>query len=181
MPPAIYTIPFDQPFLDSLVAGLMRRAGKEPLALTRTTVLLPTRRAASGLREAFLRAGNGKALLLPRMLPVGDLDPEELAFLADEGVAGAQGFELPPAVPELRRRLMLTRLVRAFAGAQGNPLALGQAAPLAAELARFLDEVQAEGCDLARLDQLVSANFAEHWQKILEFLDIVRLRWPEAL
>ncbi len=181
MLPAIYTIPFDQPFLDTLVAGLMRRAGAEPLALTRMTVLLPTRRAARALREAFLRSGNGKALLLPRMMPVGDLDPEELAFLADEGEIAAQGLELPPAVPELRRRLMLTQLVQGFGRSRGNPLALGQAAPLAAELARFLDEVQAEGRDLAQLDQLVPANYAEHWQEILKFLDIVRVHWPKML
>ncbi len=57
MPPAIYSIPAEQPFLDTLVAGLMRRAGKAPLALAGMTVLLPTRRAARSLREAFLRAG----------------------------------------------------------------------------------------------------------------------------
>ncbi|HXE27306.1 MAG TPA: hypothetical protein VN656_02270, partial [Stellaceae bacterium] len=79
MPPAIYSIPAEQPFLETLVTGLMRRAGKAPLALAGMTVLLPTRRAARSLREAFLRAGNGAAMLLPRMLPVGDLDPEELA------------------------------------------------------------------------------------------------------
>jgi len=114
MPPSIYSIPFDKPFLDTLVAGLMRRAHRDPLALTRMTVLLPTRRAARSLREAFLRAGNGKAQLLPKMVPVGDLDPEELAFLGDEAETGGAGFDLPPAVPALRRRLMLTQLVRAF-------------------------------------------------------------------
>ncbi len=181
MPPAIYAIPFDRPFLDTLAAGLMRRAGKEPLALTRMTVLLPTRRAARSLREAFLRAGGGRALLLPKMMPVGDLDPEELAFLADEGEAGAAGFEIPPAVPELARRLMLTRLVHAFAARQGRPLAFGQAAPLAASLSRFLDEVQAEGGDFARLADLVPAEYAQHWQDVLQFLAIVTEHWPKML
>ncbi|HVA11680.1 MAG TPA: double-strand break repair protein AddB, partial [Stellaceae bacterium] len=104
MPPAIYSIAPDQPFLDTLVAGLMRRAGKAPLALAGMTVLLPTRRAARSLREAFLRAGNGAAMLLPRMLPVGDLDPDELALLPDEADGVGAGFEIPPSVPELRRR-----------------------------------------------------------------------------
>jgi hypothetical protein len=30
MPPAIYSIPAEQPFLDTLVAGLMRRARHAP-------------------------------------------------------------------------------------------------------------------------------------------------------
>jgi ATP-dependent helicase/nuclease subunit B len=181
MPPSIYTIPFDQPFLDTLVAGLMRRASQDPLALTRMTVLLPTRRAARSLREAFLRFGGGKVMLLPRMLPVGDLDPDELALLADESEPGGEGFDLPPAVPELRRRLMLTQLVQAFGRTQGNPIALGQAVPLAAELARFIDEVQAEGRDFGKLAALVPENYAQHWQQILKFLAIVTEHWPAML
>ncbi|HEY3918670.1 MAG TPA: double-strand break repair protein AddB [Stellaceae bacterium] len=185
MPPAIYSIPPEQPFLDTLVAGLMRRAGTAPLALARMIVLLPTRRAARSLREAFLRAGNGAAMLLPRMLPVGDLDPDELALLADESESG-DGFEVPPAVPELRRRLLLTQLVRKYAESGGDPIALGplplgQAAPLARELARFLDEAHAEGCDLAKLGELVPQELAEHWRQVVAFLDILRVHWPAIL
>jgi ATP-dependent helicase/nuclease subunit B len=181
MPPAIHSIPADQPFLDTLVAGLTRRAGKAPLALARMTVLLPTRRAARSLREAFLRAGNGAAMLLPRMLPVGDLDPEELALLPEEAEGAGQGFEIPPAVPELRRRLLLTRLVRKYAEQNGEAIALGQAAPLARELARFLDEAHAEGCDLEKLAELVPEKLAEHWQRVVTFLDILRVHWPAIL
>ncbi len=181
MPPAIYSIPAEQPFLDTLVAGLMRRAGKAPLALAGMTVLLPTRRAARSLREAFLRAGDGAAMLLPRMLPVGDLDPEELALLPDEAEGAGQGFDLPPAVPELRRRLLLTQLVRKYAESNGNTVALGQAAPLARELARFLDEAHAEGCDLQKLDELVPDKLAAHWQNVVKFLEILRSAWPTIL
>lgn len=181
MPPAIYTISFDRPFLDTLVGGLMRRAGPEPLALARMTVLLPTRRAARSLREAFLRAGNGRPLLLPKLMPVGDLDPEELAFLGDDVEAGGAGFDIPPAVPELRRRLLLTQLVHAFGRREGQGLAWGQAAPLAAALARFLDEVQAEGGDFAKLATLVPEAYAQHWQEILRFLAIITEHWPKML
>jgi len=181
MPPAIYSIPFDKPFLDTLVAGLMRRARRDPLALARMTVLLPTRRAARSLREAFLRASGGEAMLLPKMVPVGDLDPDELAFRSDEGDAAGTGFDLPPAVPPLRRQLLLTRLVSAFAGRTGESVPLGQAAPLAASLARFLDEAQTEGCDFAKLAALVPERLAKHWQEILTFLGIVTEHWPRML
>ena len=179
--PSIFSIAFDRPFLDTFVAGLMRRHGKDPLALARVTVLLPTRRASRSLREAFLRAGNGAAMLLPKMVPVGDLDPEELSLLQDEGDSGEDGFDLPPTVPDLRRRLMLTRLVQAFGERGDQKLALGQAAPLARELARFLDEVQAERCDFARLADLVPEKHAQHWQDILQFLGIVTEHWPVML
>src|SRR5665213_3428994 len=122
---AVFTIAPELPFLDTLVAGLRAQAGADPLALARCTVLLPTRRAARALGEAFLRASFGQALLLPRLVPVGDLDAEELALLGDEG-DGIDGFEIPPAVPDLRRRLMLAKLVLAWGRAQATgPLTPG--------------------------------------------------------
>jgi ATP-dependent helicase/nuclease subunit B len=177
----LYTIAPELPFLDALVAGLMQRAGGDPLALARITVLLPTRRAVRALGEAFLRGSGGRALILPRMMPVGDLDADELALLGDEG-EGPDAFDIPPAVPDLRRRLMLARLVLQWGRVRGiGPLTAGQAVPLASELARFLDEIEAEGLDLANLAQLVPEELAKHWQQVLAFLDILRERWPEAL
>ena len=68
----LFTIASDLPFLDALVAGLVAESGGDPLALAQATILLPTRRAARALAEAFLRASAGRALLLPRLVPVGD-------------------------------------------------------------------------------------------------------------
>jgi ATP-dependent helicase/nuclease subunit B len=181
MPPALYTISAELPFLDSFVQGLRARAGDAPLVLANITVLLPTRRAARSLREAFLRAGNGTALLLPKMVPVGDLDPEELAFAPDEAAIAGLDLGLPAAVPALRRELLLIRLVRRYAAANGEDITPGQAAPLARELARFLDEVHAEGCNFEKLDQIVPEQHAEHWQRVLKFLDILRVHWPAIL
>jgi len=177
----IFNIASDLPFLDTLVAGLEDRAGGDPLALARMTVLLPTRRAVRALGEAFLRTRNGAARLLPRLLPVGDLDADELALLGDEGAAEGE-LDIPPAVPDLRRRLLLMRLVLRWGQEQGTgPLSPGQAAPLAAELARFLDETQAERCDLAGLARLAPEEHAEHWQLVLKFLAIVTEHWPAIL
>src|SRR6185437_2267992 len=181
MRPAIYTIPSDVPFLDALVAGLLARAGDDPLALARQTILLPTRRASRALRDAFLRMSGGKPLLLPRLAPVGDVDAEELVLLG-ENTEGAAALDIPPAVPELRRQLLLTHLVLGWGRARGSgPLTAGQAVPLARELARFLDEVQSEGCALAQLTSLVPEEHAEHWQESLAFLAILTEQWPRIL
>src|SRR5665213_4303539 len=143
----VFSIDAGVPFLDALATGLLARAGGNPLDLARMTVLLPTRRAGRALAEAFLRAGAGKPMPLPRLVPVGDLDAEELAILTDES-AGPEGLDLPPPVPDLARRLMLARLVLRWGERRGiGRLSAAQAAPLAAELARLLDEVGAEGCD----------------------------------
>ncbi len=176
----VYTIPPGQPFLDALAAGLLREGGGDPADLARHTILLPTRRAVRAMSEAFLRASGGRALLLPRLMPVGDLDPDELSLLGDEGDAAE--IDIAPAVPELRRVLMLTRLVLLWGRREEvGPLTPGQAAPLAAALARFLDEVQAAGGELDRLETLVPEEHADHWQSVIRFLDILRRYWPDVL
>src|SRR5690349_9141668 len=131
------------------------------------TVLLPTRRACRSLRDAFLRQSPARALLLPRLRAVGALGDDE------DGI-GDELIELPPAMSELRRRLLLTRLV------MGRDLLPAQAAALARELARLLDEVESEGgtLDAARLARLAPDAYAEHWQEVLQFLRILVDHWP---
>lgn len=182
MRPNVFAIPPNLPFLDALVAGITAQAGPDPLALASYTILLPTRRACRSLREAFLRANQGKAQLLPRMSPVGDVDAAELTFAIEEPALEGGGLDIPPALPDLRRRLLLTRLVLAWAKDRpAGSLAPGQAAPLAAELARFLDEVQTEGCDLSGLGGLVPEDYAAHWQQTLQFLTILTENWPRVV
>ncbi|HEY4471112.1 MAG TPA: double-strand break repair protein AddB, partial [Stellaceae bacterium] len=127
--PKVYTIAAHRPFLATLAGGLLGMAGADPLQLPRITVLLPTRRAVRSLRDAFLRvAPDGKVvgtpLLLPRMRPIGDLDSDELS-LSD---GAADDLAVPPPLPELRRRLLLTRLVLHWGERRGEePLSPGQA------------------------------------------------------
>ena len=184
-PPKVYTIAPERPFLDTLAGGLVAMSGGDPLRLPRLTVLLPTRRAVRGLREAFLRVAPdgrepGTPLLLPRMGPVGDLDSDELSL--HSGSADGDSFGLPPAIPELRRRLLLTQLVMKWGQVRGQaPLLPGQAAALAASLARFLDTVATEDASFARLADLVPEEFAAHWQIVHKFLEILPNKWPQIL
>src|SRR5712692_709896 len=166
--PALFTIPVHLPFLDALVAGIRGEIGDDALALSRITILLPTRRACRALREAFLRASDGRAVLLPRMRPLGDLDDDALDLVPPDTASEAGGIDIPPALPELRRRLLLTRLVLEWARRRGTaPLLPGQAAALAGELARFVDEVHGAAGDFADLAALAPEAYAEHWQLVL--------------
>src|SRR5215470_10249547 len=183
--PKVYTIAPDRPFLATLAAGLLEMAAGDPLRLPRVTILLPTRRAVRSLREAFLRATPdgreaGTPLLLPRMWPIGDLDADEISLA--EGVVDGGDLAVTPAIPELRRRLLLTRLVLEWGERRGkHPILPGQAAALAASLARLLDNVATEGAGFEKIDDLVPENLAEHWQIVLHFLKIVPQHWPRIL
>ncbi len=182
--PAVYSIAPTVSFVDSLAQGLLKRAGSNPLALAEHTILLPTRRACRALQEAFLRASAGRSLLLPRLVPLGDVDAEELILAGEEaGLAPGDALNLPPALPALRRQLLLARLIQQAGQLRGQAAAPGgpsedQAARLAAELARLLDQVETEGLGFGGLEDLAPADYADHWQITLRFLAILTERWP---
>lgn len=176
--PRIANIASGVAFVDTLARGLLKRY-PEPESLAAVTVLLPTRRACRSLRDAFLRVTEGAPLLLPRLLPIGDLDADELLLAADEGLAG-DSLELPPAIPPILRQLQLARLIVAWARSSGRQEAAQEerAAPLAQELARLIDQVDTEGLDFTGLEKLVPERYAEHWGETLQFLQIVAQHWP---
>jgi ATP-dependent helicase/nuclease subunit B len=70
----VFTIGIDRRFADELARGVLAEHAADPLALAEVLILVPTRRSVRALREAFLRAANGKPTILPRMAPLGDLD-----------------------------------------------------------------------------------------------------------
>ncbi|MBT7570013.1 MAG: double-strand break repair protein AddB [Rhodospirillaceae bacterium] len=176
--PNVFTIPAGQPFVDALAAGLLARSSGGAAELADSTVLLPTRRALRSLREAFLRQSGGAPLLLPRMMPLGDIDEDALAIVSAEDLPGGAHFDVAPAIPALQRRLALTKLVLKQ---HGGDISLEQASTLAAELAHFLDQVQTERLSFDGLKGLVSEDYAEHWQITLEFLTILTQHWPGIL
>ena len=174
----VFSIAIDRRFADALAAGVLARHGGDPLALADVLILLPTRRSVRALREAFLRASNGKPTLLPRMAPLGDVDDGDL-----QPASGDDGaLTLPPAIEPAERDALLTRLVARFTdGDQPIATSPAQALSLARELGRLLDELAIEGVPFDRLKGLVEGSFASHWQRTLEFLGIVGEAWPRVL
>ena len=178
----IFTIPPGASFADSLARGVLDQFGDDPMSLTRMTILLPTRRACRTLADAFLSQSQGRALLLPNMIPIGDLGSDENEISEIAKFNGVEMAAIPPAIPQLRRRLMLTRLILQKAEAEEDVHhSPAQAAELAAELARLLDQVQTERLTFTDLAGLVPDDYARHWQITLDFLKIVTESWPAVL
>lgn len=189
----ICSIPTGVSFVDALAFGLMAETAGDPLRLGGYTVLLPNRRACRAMQDAFLRLGasGGRALILPRLMPLGDLDESELGLQGlaletgiGEGLGdGELAGEVPPAISTLRRQMLLAELVQlaAKAALPGDEMPLDQAVRLAGELARLLDQVETERLDFAALRNLAPEELAEHWQLTLRFLDILSENWPEIL
>ena len=174
--PDVFTIAAGAPFAETLARGLVARAGDDPLALSSAIVYLPTRRAARSFGDAFAQVMGGAALL-PQFRPLGDSEEDELLF-----DAASEGLELAPAIAPLRRQLLLARLIRQWDRAgRGGLLSFAQSAALADSLAKVMDEVETQGCDLSKLSELAPAGLAEHWEGVSRFLELLRDQWPAIL
>jgi ATP-dependent helicase/nuclease subunit B len=193
----VFNIPSSAPFLAVLIDAL--RAGKlvpgfpasaDPLELARATLYLPTRRACHLARDVFLER-IGDAAILPRIVAIGDLDEDEIAFAQTAtGELAETALALPETIAPLERRLLLAELILNWAnspavrGAQGSPLIANtpQAAlDLADDLGRLMDDMTTRQVDWKKLDRLVPDDLDRYWQVSLGFLKIARDFWPARL
>ncbi len=192
----LFTIPAGAPFLEVLAQAMVEgRFGTvhdphDPTAMARTTLYLPTRRAARAFAACLSDRLGGRPLLLPRIMPLGDVDEAETALIG----AGAFAQERTAPIDPLARRMILTRLVDAW-GRTANrshlrldpsepslvPATLAEAYGLAGDLAALLDQMQTEDVAVARLGTLDAARFDRIWQLNASFLAILGEAWPAIL
>ena len=189
----VFSVPASAPFLRTVIAALVDgrlvdgfQARAHPERLAQATLYLPTRRAGRMVREMFLDELGTEAVLLPRIVALGDIDEDELAFAEDaEQFGGAPPLDIPPRLGELDRRLTLANLVAAWAkrpvlapqvvGGPASTLAL------AGDLARLMDDMVTRGVGWEALNGLVPDQLDKYWQYSLEFLRIARKAWPDHL
>jgi ATP-dependent helicase/nuclease subunit B len=191
----VYTIPPSAAFLPTLVRALcdgrlIEGFPPSPLDYAGVTIFLPTRRACRLARDAFLEVLGVEAAVLPRIVPVGDIDEDELIFAGmATGNLAADALALPPALGRLERRFLLAQLVRKWAeriAPKDGETALVARHPAAAlsladDLARLMDDITTREVPWSRLDNLVPDEFDPYWQLTLRFLSIARETWPAIL
>src|SRR3954462_6333706 len=189
----VFSVPVSVPLLRTVIAALVDghliegfEARSNPLNLARATLYLPTRRAGRLAREIFLDELKTDAAILPRIVALGDIDEDELAFSeSTEQFGGTAPLDIPPRLGELERRRALAHLVAAWAkGPVLAPLVVGGPAStlaLAGDLARLMDDMVTRGVAWEALDKLVPDQLDQYWQHSLQFLRIARQIWPDHL
>ena len=192
----VFSVPLSVPFLRSVIAALVDgrlvdgfEARANPERLAQATLYLPTRRAGRMAREIFLDELNTDAVVLPRIIALGDIDEDELAF-AQAASPGLSALEIPPAMDGLQRRLLLAQLITLWArqirpvDPTQAPLVTGgpdSTLVLADDLARLMDDMVTRKVDWRALDGLVPDALDQYWQLTLQFLTIARDTWPNIL
>ncbi len=196
--PRVFSIRPSDPFLPALIRALLDGElvpgcpdSRDPLALAAATLYLPTRRACRLARDIFLDVTGQQVAILPRIVALGDIDEDEIAFAqAASAHLAAADLELAPALGELERRLLLARLIAQWTN-RIAPETTGEAAlvantpmsafALADDLARLIDDMTMRKVPWERLDKLVPEDLDHYWQLTLEFLKIARSAWPQIL
>src|SRR4029079_8180601 len=196
--PRVFTIPASAPFVPTLIRALIDGtlvpgfpSGHDPLALAGAALYLPTRRSCVLGRDVFLDVTGAGAAILPRIVPIGDVDEDEIAFAqAASGALAGTALDLPPAIGGLERRMLLAQLVLKWAGSiapdrkDETPLVASNPASalaLADDLARVMDDMTTRGVSWDQLDELVPDALDRYWQLTLQFLKIAREARPPTL
>lgn len=161
-------IPAGADFLKTLAVWLQDDSIKTATDLSRYRILLPTRRAVRTLQQ-LLTPADGRAVLLPHMHAIGDLDDDVLTLHRDD-------LETPPVISATARLGLLTELIL-----EQEKMPWPRAVALGTALAKLLDESILREVPLARLETLVPAEMATHWQISLNWLQMIIQRWPEIL
>ncbi|CAM5516518.1 Inactivated superfamily I helicase OS=Afipia felis OX=1035 GN=NCTC12722_00055 PE=4 SV=1 [Afipia felis] len=192
----VFDIPSSAPFLRTLLSALADGRliegfdpHENPELLAQATLYLPTQRACRMAREMFLDVMGQDAVLLPRIVALGHADEDELDF-AQTDAAEFPSLTIPDALDGLPRRLVLMRLVDAWARRLGSrdlasaPLVAGGPAStlaLADDLTRLIDDMTTRGVAWDALDKLVPDDLDHYWKITLDFLRIAKDAWPAHL
>lgn len=193
----VFSIPPSAPFLRTLITALVDgdlvegfSARNDPERLAQATLYVPTRRAGRMAREVFLDVLQTDAVLLPRIVTLGDIDEDEIDFAQDQPSSSIAELDTLPALDGLQRRLLLAQLIAAWAkriapgDATQAPLVVGGPAStlaLADDLARLMDDMVTRKVAWSSLDGLVPDALDKYWQLTLQFLHIARETWPNIL
>src|SRR3954470_4737079 len=118
----VFNVPASAPFLRTVVAALVDgrlvegfTARANPERLTQATLYLPTRRAGRLARQIFLDVLGTDAVILPRIVALGDIDEDDLEFAQAAAGTDLNSLDTPPALDGVRRRLLLAQLIDAWA------------------------------------------------------------------
>jgi ATP-dependent helicase/nuclease subunit B len=180
---SIFNISPENRFLRVLAKAVLAGfpIGPSDIPLSRWTILVPNRRSARALENILLEESGAKALLLPRIKPIGDIDEDVIAdSLAVEGV--------PDAISKTDHLHAILSLLTHWAAANPDAALASdvldsgvQAFALAQSLQHLVNQFETEDVDVSLLQGVYDLDLAGHRQNILELLKIITAELPRQL
>lgn len=176
----IFNIAFSCSFWDKIADIYTERFKDNNFKLASVLFLVPNRRACQSLIDAFIRKQGLKPTILPQIVPITEIDDEELFFNNFDLEKDSENEAIPIGKEE--RLFIFTKLIMSKPSDFGiKQISLAQAFNLAMELANLIDIVNNYDLSFSNLQNLVPEKYATHWQETLELLKIITEFWPQIL
>jgi ATP-dependent helicase/nuclease subunit B len=183
--PSVFTIAPGNNFLsvlaDQILAGFPLDETDSIPPLSTWTILLPTRRAARELADILDRNSSSKAVLLPQIKPIGDIDEDHIFSHLSDG-------DLPPAISRSGQLLNLINLLDQWAKenpqislAQEIRHSESQTLNLAVSLLQLHDQVEIEETNFDKLAEAYDADLSDHRNAILSLINLLKIDLPAQL
>lgn len=177
--PNVFNIRFSCSFWDTLARIYLDRFRNNDLDFAAVVFLVPNRRACQSLTTAFLRQQGLRPTILPQIVPVAEIDSDELFF---SQFWGSLSEVSTSAISKEERLFLFARLIMSKPSDFGlKQISLAQAVNLAMELGNLIDTACNQGLSFDRLEELVPEKYATHWQETLRLLKIITEFWPQIL
>lgn len=191
----LYSIDPENDFALTVACFVMQQIGQENTALEDAVIFVPNSRAGQEIQNAFLQESEAKALLLPRILVLGDIgagDAEDGVLLPDLFLSSDQEQTGDPSSPDLSiplkvipRTLEEAKLFSMIMASGPHVLpetpSPAQAWALARELSRLYQEFERYKVTSKDVNALVPDDYAGHWQSSLALLTLILKDYPEWL
>ena len=176
----VYNVPLSCSFWDVLADIYVKRYQEDYLKLASALFLVPNRRACQVLVGAFVRQQGLKPAILPQIVPITEIDDDELFFDNADLRDVSLDHKVPIGAEE--RLFLFTRMIMSKPDDFGlKQISLAQAFSLASDLANLIDMASNLDLSFDKLHDLVPEKYATHWQETLKLLKIITDFWPKIL
>ncbi|MBR5154665.1 MAG: PD-(D/E)XK nuclease family protein [Alphaproteobacteria bacterium] len=176
----VFNIPGSCPFWETIANIYLKKFSNKELELASVLFMVPNRRACLSLTNAFVRIQGLKPTILPQIVPISEIDEDEMLF----GSFNLEEIwpEIPPPISREERLFLFARLILSKPNDFGlKSMSPAQAISLAQDLATLIDTAYNQGLSFDKLHDLVPEKYATHWQETLKLLKIITEFWPQIL
>ncbi len=175
----IYNIPFSTPFLPTIAKILIKQSQASQVLLANYTILVNNARTIKALQTQFLQHANSKAIILPKIISIDDLQSSIFYEIIKHDTLFTiyNDFLSKKIITKTQRAFILSKMVQA----KDPHISLNMAINIAQDLGSFIDESYFNEADLNKLETVVDDNLSIYWQETLKFLSIITAYWPQYL
>ena len=170
----VYNVSLEDSFLDTFCQLLLKEIGQDHEILANYLIFLPNKRLIKNLQGAFLRVNKAKAMMLPTMVSIADID----YVMLNPVQKSLDSINLFKKVISTRERAFIIALLIQKIDVK---LSFFQCIAMAESLGEIIDQSYFQEINFKNLSNVVESNLAVHWQDVLKFLYIVTEFWPNYL